>query len=901
VDTESVPGTIRRSHLDAVPAKEPTNPVLAPGPAGSWDEQHVSGVVRKKEGGGYFSLYRGADSTNLRAVGYAESPDGVNWTKYSGNPVLERTGATTWDERGVGVGSLIDEGDHYTLFFRGYDSSGNFAYGYATSTDLKHWNRRTDPVLTAGPAGGWDQTLYQATFIKSGTQYHAWYIASDASGVTRLGHATSTNGVDWTKDPANPVLDVGGPGSWDDTGIDSFAIIKRSWLGGDYFMVYSAYNSLGEISMGVATSTNGSNWTKYAGNPIATAGGPGSWFDLGVFPLNLRYDGSMYKLTYAGIDGGNKYSTGEAYSLDGLNWLFNFSNPYLSPSPAPAWDDQFALSLSEYLEGNDLRMFYIGIGTSYATGTAACTPSYYAGTAYLDSSVFSVGSKADWGEVTWVAETPPGTNITVKVRCGDTPTPDATWTGWAAVTNGGTVPHADSLYIQYRVEFSGVANATPVLHEIAIDFQALPALWYFAEGYTGPGFQQWLTIQNPNSAAANVGVIYITPSGTPVIKGHVVPAQSRYTILVNSDLGNNLENSCIIESDQPVIVERPMYFRYQGTGGYGWEGGHVSLGTPFLSRHWYFAEGYTGDHFEEWLTVLNPDNVTVTMDITYYVNGADPIKKRHLVPPTSRYTVNVKQDAGPGLEVSVKIEADSTILVERPMYFAFRGSMEGGHTVVGSPYLDQDWYLAEGATFPPFTEYLSIQNPNDAQADITVTYYTNSGPPVARNHTVPARSRYTIDVGLDSGLSAEISTYMHSTRPILVERPMYFSLASGTIPGGHCAMGVNSPSADWYFAEGYTGTGFDEWLTVQNPGGTAAHLTLTYFVQGGTPITKNHTVQPYTRYTIPVDADAGADLQVSVHAHSDRPVIVERPMYFRYQGTGGYGWPGGHDSLGLSP
>jgi hypothetical protein len=50
------------------------------------------------------------------------------------------------------------------------------------------------------------------------------------------------------------------------------------------------------------------------------------------------------------------------------------------------------------------------------------------------------------------------------------------------------------------------------------------------------------------------------------------------TIYVNRDLGPDLENSCQIWSDQPVICERPMYFLYQGYHAYNWPGGHDSQG-----------------------------------------------------------------------------------------------------------------------------------------------------------------------------------------------------------------------------------------------------------------------------------------------------------------------------------
>ena len=50
----------------------------------------------------------------------------------------------------------------------------------------------------------------------------------------------------------------------------------------------------------------------------------------------------------------------------------------------------------------------------------------------------------------------------------------------------------------------------------------------------------------------------------------------------------------------------------------------------------------------------------------------------------SRYTVYVNgpSQAGPGLSISAKVSSDQPVIVERPMYFDFRG-WTGGHDVVG--------------------------------------------------------------------------------------------------------------------------------------------------------------------------------------------------------------------------
>ena len=900
MDTRSAPGTIRLSYTSNPYTREPSNPVLAPGGAGAWDEGVVVGYPQPRKGGGYEVLYRGADAGNVRAVGYASSPDGVHWSKHADNPVL-RGGTGSWDAGGVSFGPLIDEGDHYTMFFCGYDSLDTFRFGRATSPDLVGWQREAYFVFGPGPAGSWDERLSNMTVKRQGPGYAMWYTAYDAGGTFAVGYASSPDGIAWERSSLNPVLS-GTPAAWDAGGIEGFRLLDRPWVG-DHMMAYTGTDGSGNYGIGLAFSPDGITWTKHPANPVILTGGAGSWNEQRLDVFALDFDGGMYKMLIVGEDSGGRRSTGEYYSDNGLVWFTNTANPVLDHAAPFAWDDYSVYMISPRLEGVPLRSFYSGYGsvTPYnGIGTATAAPNY-AENGTLTSSVFDAGSRAQWGAVTWHEVVPAGCRVDLSVRTGDTPVPDGSWSAFTPVANGAAVPGGATRYIQYRFDLNGTGTATPEVSNLAIDFEAIPTTWYFAEGYTGSGFDEWITIQNPNPAAANITVTYFTPSGVPEVRAHTAPANSRFTIYVNANLGPDLENSFMVQSDQRVIVERPVYFRYSGLGGHDWRGGHDAMGSTQLSRKWYFAEGYTAENFEEWLTIQNPNPEWATVNVTYFVKGGAPIDKQHRVRPLSRYTINVNQDAGPDLEVSAAIEADLPILAERPMYFNYQGRIDGGHIVMGSPLLSRDWYLAEGATFDPFTEYITIQNPNPAVANVAVAYYRPDGSPITKNHTVPANSRYTINAGLDSGVASNLSAYLHSNQPILVERPMYFNMLYGGLPGGHCAMGVNSPSSDWYFGEGYTGSGFDEWLTVQNPGDTAANLAVTYNIQGEAPRTTTHEVQPQSRYTINVGSDAGKDLQLSAHIQSDQPVVCERPMYFFYQGYHAYNWPGGHDSQGFAP
>ena len=76
------------------------------------------------------------------------------------------------------------------------------------------------------------------------------------------------------------------------------------------------------------------------------------------------------------------------------------------------------------------------------------------------------------------------------------------------------------------------------------------------------------------------------------------------------------------------------------------------------------------------------------MTITYYLNGGGgPIVRTLTVAAYSRATVAVHDagQVGRGKEVSAKVETSHPggVVVERPIYFTYRGDIDGGHTVMG--------------------------------------------------------------------------------------------------------------------------------------------------------------------------------------------------------------------------
>lgn len=432
----------------------------------------------------------------------------------------------------------------------------------------------------------------------------------------------------------------------------------------------------------------------------------------------------------------------------------------------------------------------------------------------------------------------------------------------------------------------------------------LSSTWYFAEGTTRDNpadgsYEEWLCIQNPGTNDAGVRITYMFDNGMTQNQNVNVPKESRMTVDVNAAVGDDKDVSTVVESNWPILVERPMYFNYRSK----WTGGHIVMGVNQPRDHWLFAEGTTRDNqfdgsYEEWLCIQNPGPTDAVVDVTYMLETGTTVNKQYDVKATSRRTIDVNLDVGENHDVSAALQSTEPIIAERPMYFNYRNKWTGGHNVVGAPAAARTFFFAEGTTRDNaadgvFEEWICIQNPGANDATVNITYWTENAGTQNQTITVGATTRQTVDVKLKLGSDVDTSFKIESNEPILVERPMYFNYHS-VWPGGHNVMGCAGPTSSFFFAEGCTIPGFDTYLAVLNPGANPAQVTFTYMMEGEPNKAVTITVDGEKRFTQNVASEIGLNKNVSVMIQSDQPVVAERPMYFGYHGI----WPGGHDTLG---
>lgn len=405
--------------------------------------------------------------------------------------------------------------------------------------------------------------------------------------------------------------------------------------------------------------------------------------------------------------------------------------------------------------------------------------------------------------------------------------------------------------------------------------------WYFAEGYTDSEFIEYLLLFNPGSQPVNAVTTYY-PEGHPkVVESYFLQPGSRFTVPVNSVNGLPwcFGHAIEIVGDGPVVAQQTEYFNMQGR-----RGGSCSLGATSPSRTWYFAEGYTGALFSTYLLLFNTSNKQTKCHVTYYIAGGASYFHDFTMPPKSHGTTLVNALPGcNGKEISIRVDSSQPVVAERAEYYDWTGNpnfVNGGDTVTGVTKPGKTWYLAEGCTGHFFDEYILMLNPTGELATVNVEFYTSNGPFNYQCNVAPF-SRGTISVDSIPGLeSADTAAVINSDKDIVVERSMY--CARDSRRGGSAASGISALSKDWYFAEGFTGGTFDEYLLVLNPGTQPTHVTFLFHLENGADVGASFDIAPKSRFTLHANDIPGVEWTGSaVEVHSiQEPVAVEQAEYF---------------------
>jgi hypothetical protein len=330
-----------------------------------------------------------------------------------------------------------------------------------------------------------------------------------------------------------------------------------------------------------------------------------------------------------------------------------------------------------------------------------------------------------------------------------------------------------TIAVDRTMSWTGPGAASPEGHS-SVGVTSPAKTWYLPEGSSAWGFECWLLIQNPNASAATCTVTYMIEGASPVVTTHTIPANSRQTFSMASDIGNK-DASIKVTSNVPVIPERAMYRDNRREG-------HDSIGTTSPATDYYLAEGATGYNvgYVTYVLVQNPQDSPNNVAITYMTPSGQVAGPSFTMGANSRKTVKVNDVLPPDTDVSTHVHGSAPLIAERSMYWGAGTPLgEACHDSIGMDAPHTTFYLPDGQTSEGRETWTLVQNPNSSPVTVQISYLTSSGKgDVLKTETIPANSRKTFNMASHSGINGRASimvTCKTSGKKIMVERSMYWN------------------------------------------------------------------------------------------------------------------------------
>lgn len=322
--------------------------------------------------------------------------------------------------------------------------------------------------------------------------------------------------------------------------------------------------------------------------------------------------------------------------------------------------------------------------------------------------------------------------------------------------------------------------------------------WYLAEGATHSGIDLFYLLQNPNDVASQARVTFLRPApAAPLARDYTLPPNSRTNIWV--DLVEGLEStdvSASIVADHPIVVERALYLN---AGGKLFGAGHESAGVTAPATSWFLAEGATGDLFDLFVLVANPNAQTANVEARFLLTNGTVYTKAYTVPGNSRFNIWVDLEelpAGSGLYPLANVEVSTTmtstngvpIIVERAMWWPGDPSTwYEAHNSPGATATGTLWALADGEVggASQVETYVLLANTSAYAGQARVTLVFEDGTSTSRDFPVLANSRFNVAIAAEFPQAANrrfgtlVESLGATPARFVVERAMY-SDAGGT-------------------------------------------------------------------------------------------------------------------------
>lgn len=267
--------------------KFPDNPVL-PGVAESWEAWTADPTVLYLDGI-YHLWYTGAGMLPWK-IFYACSRDGRHWT---------RCGAVNKDGHRATV--VFHDGRYHM-----YCTSGQVG----SAIHLQVAERPEGPFHTEGIVlhadTSWEEGVLwcpDVIYDKEERIWKMWYSAGTVQAgegwpePKAIGYATSSNGRDWNKHPANPIIVPADDDGWIGCAVCTLYVVKHDHR---YYGFSNGVGKDGHSRIGMLESSDGICWNPGPDDLILNLGAPGQFDAAHLFAPAAVYGHQGWMLWYNG-------------------------------------------------------------------------------------------------------------------------------------------------------------------------------------------------------------------------------------------------------------------------------------------------------------------------------------------------------------------------------------------------------------------------------------------------------------------------------------------------------------------------------------------------------------------------------------------------------------------------
>ena len=230
-----------------------------------------------------------------KSVARVESEDGFHWSEPRID--LSPDPATGWEED-MNRPVVVRRADGCHMWYTG-QASGHSWIGYATSPDGVNWKRMSrKPVLS--PDLPWEKVAVMCPHVlwdEPARRFRMWYSGGEQYEPDAIGYATSADGLTWVKHAGNPVFASDPKLEWEQRKVTACQVIQH---GGWYVMFYIGFRDLHHAQIGIARSRDGiTGWQRHPANPVISPG-VGKWDHDACYKPFAIFDGKRWLLWYNG-------------------------------------------------------------------------------------------------------------------------------------------------------------------------------------------------------------------------------------------------------------------------------------------------------------------------------------------------------------------------------------------------------------------------------------------------------------------------------------------------------------------------------------------------------------------------------------------------------------------------